>query len=330
MPFHTPNRRQAVAAIASIMGAAGSPVTWAQSASSYPNRPVKMITGGTVGGTSDLLGRLIGDRLGKAWGQPCVSEARPGANQAIAIKAVATAPPDGLSLLLATTAYTLNLALRPDVTYGPHDLAPISHVASAPTILVVPASLGVDTFDQFLKLVRASPSGKFSYGSTGVGSAPHFNGELLNLNEKINLVHVPYKGESALVTDLVAGTLAAAWGTAQLMGPLAIAGKIKMLAVTGDKRLPTLPEVPHSVEIGHPMLTGYWGLWTTAGTPAAIVRKIAEETRRAIAVPEVAQQMIAMGFIPVGSGPEEFSTYLDAEFKRWKTVADNAKITLKD
>lgn len=330
MSMQMPTRRQALAALASMTGAASAPAVWAQSAARYPSRAVKMITGGSVGGTSDLMGRLIGERLAKAWGQPCVSEARPGANQAIAMKAVASAAPDGHALLVATTAYTLNLALRPDPGFRESELAPISHLATAPTVLVVSSSLGVETMEQFLKLVHASPSGKFSYGSTGIGSAPNFNGELLNLNQKFNIVHVPYKGESALVTDLIAGTLSATWGTAQLMGPLAKAGKVKILAVTGDKRLPALPDVPTSVEVGHPMLTGYWGMWTTGGTPAPIVRKIVDETRRTIAMPDVAQQIISMGFLPIGSGPEEFSSFLDAEFKRWKSVADAAKITLKD
>lgn len=329
MSLRIPNRRQALAYIASIIGAAGTPSSWAQSAPQYPVRPVKMITGGSVGGTSDLMGRVIGERFAKAWGQPCVSEARPGANQSIAIKAVATDAPDGHALFLGTTAYTLNLALRKDAIYGPRDLIPLSHLATAPTVLAVSANLGVETLDQFLKLIRAEP-GKYSYGSTGTGSAPHVNGEMLSLSTKSRLIHVPYKGESALVTDLVAGTIAAAYGTAQLMGPLAKAGKLKLLTVTGDKRLPALPDVPHSVELGQPMLTGYWGLWTTAGTPAATVRKIADETRRVIAIPEVAQQIVGMGFIPIGSGSEEFSTFLDAEFKRWKSAADATNISLKD
>jgi len=329
MSFCITNRREAIAAIASIIGATSTPSAWAQPASHYPSRPVKMITGGSAGGTSDLLGRVVGERFAKAWGQPCVSEARPGANQAIAIKAVATDVPDGHSLFLGTTAYTLNLALRKDAIYGPNDLVPLSHLATAPTVLTVPASLGVDTLDQFLKLIRAEP-GKFSYGSTGTGSAPHVNGEMLSLSTKSRLIHVPYKGESALITDLVAGTLAAAYGSAQIMGPLAKAGKLKLLAVTGDKRLPALPDVPSSAELGHPMLTGYWGLWTMAGTPTATVRKIADETRRVIAIPEVSQQIIGMGFLPIGSGPEEFAAFLELEFKRWKAAADATNISLKD
>lgn len=316
--MHSVNRRSAIALIAAGLGAV-STSTRAQSAPGFPGRPIRMVSGGVVGGSSDVLGRTIGEHMFRASGQPFVMDAKPGANQALAIKEVARASPDGHTLLIATTGFTLNL-LRSPAPYKSEELAPVAHLAYLPTVLAVSSTLGVETLDQFLAVVRASP-GKYSYGTPGVASAPHVNAELLSVRERLKLVHIPYKGEAALVTDLVSGDIAATWATLAILTPLAKAGKVKLIAVTGDARLPAAPGIPTSTELGHPMLTGYFGLWTTGGTPVSVIRQLSEEVMRIVRIPAVAQSITQMGAVPVGAGSDAFSALLQSELRRWKDAA---------
>lgn len=273
------------------------------------------------------MARMMGEEMTRAWGQPYIVESKPGANQAIGMTAVAKAAPDGYTLFAGSTAYTLNLALRKDAGYGPDDLVPICHLANTPVVMVVPAQLKVETMEQFVELARTQ-QGKLSFGSTGVGSAPHFNGAMLNLQAGTKLIHVPYKGESALLTDLMAGELSTAWITFGTALPLVKAGRIKVLSVSGDTRLPAMVSVPTSTEAGYPLLSGYFGFWATAGTPPAVVEKLSKGMASFTRSPDVSRRLIEFGFAPVGGTSEEFKTFLAQEFKRWKAASVATGITL--
>lgn len=271
---------------------------------------------------------MIGEHLFRASGQPFVMESKPGANQAIAIKEVARATPDGHTLLVATTGFTLNL-LRDPPPYSAEEFAPVAQLASLPTFFAVSSTLDVQTFDQFVALVRRNP-GKYSYGTPGVASAPHFNGELLSRRENLKFVHIPYQGEAAVVTDLVSGDIAATWATLTILTPLVQAGKVKLLAVTGDKRVPAAPQVPTSVEIGYPMLTGYTGMFTTSRTPASVVRQLSEEVTRIVKMPAVSESIgTRLGAIPIGADSDSFGALLRSELQRWKDAAATTGIQLK-
>jgi len=309
-----------------LLAAGAAPLAFAQDAA-YPSRPIRIIIGAPAGGAGDQMARMMGDEMTRAWGQPSIVESKPGANQAIGMSAVAKAAPDGYTLFAGSTAYTLNLALRKDAGYGSNDLIPVCHLANTPVVMVVPAHLKVETMEQFVALAR-SQQGKLGFGSTGVGSAPHFNGAMLNLQAGTNLIHVPYKGESALLTDLIAGELSTAWITFGTALPLLKAGKLKVISVSGDTRLPAMPSLPTSTEAGYPLLSGYFGFWTTAGTPPAVVEKLSREMARFTKSTEVSRRLVEFGFAPVGGTSEQFKGFLAEEFKRWKAASVATGITL--
>lgn len=309
-----------------LLTASAAPIAFAQDAP-YPSRPIRIIIGAPAGGSADLLARLLGERLTRAWGQPVVVDSRPGANQAIGIVAVGKAAPDGYTLFLGSTAYTTNLALRDDANYGPNDHVPISYVAAAPHVIVAPSNLKVDTLQQFLALARAQ-RGKFTFGSSGVGSVPHYNGELLNVHAKTNLIHVPYKGDTAMVSDLITGEITLGFLGLGAVASLAKAGRVKIIGVTGDRRMTALPAVPTAAEAGFPLIAGYLGVLGTAGTPSSVVEKLSTELAKIAKMPDVAQKIEEWGFSAVGGTSEEFKTHLAQEFLRWKAAAAATGIKL--
>lgn len=309
-----------------LLAASAAPLAAAQEAA-YPSRPIRIIIGAPAGGSGDQMARLVGERLTRSWGQPVIVESKPGANQAIGIAAVGKAPPDGYTLFVGSTAYTLNLALRNDAGYGPNDHVPLCYLADAPLTMIVPPNSPANTLEQFVAMARAQP-GKFTYGSSGIGSAPHFNGEILNLHGKTKLTHVPYKGEAPALTDVMSGEISTAWCSLVTALPLAKAGKIKIISIAGNKRLAALPNVASAAEAGYPLMAGYFGVLGTAGTPQPIVQKLSNELEKIVKTPEVSQKITDWGFAPVGGGSEEFKAHLAQEFTRWKAASAATGITL--
>lgn len=309
--------------IGSLLAAGGAPLL-AQDAGKYPSRPLTIIIGAAPGGAADNVARTLGQRLTQALGQPHIVESKPGANQAIAMQAVAKAPPDGYTMFLGSTAYTLNL-LRKDPPYRANDLKPLLHIGGSPAVMSVPVGLKVNTLEQFLQHARANP-GKISYGTSGAGSGPHFAAEMLNVQAKLNMTHVPYRGEAAQLADLVSGEITAGFGSVGAMLPLVKAGRLRMIAVTGNTRLTAVPQVPTFDELGYQLPSGYFGIWLPAGTPAPIMKKLGDELVRIMHVPEVRQRIDELGVTPVGAGPDEFGKFLENEFRRWSAAAEATKI----
>lgn len=295
----------------------------------FPNRPVKLIVATTAGGSSDLTARMIADRLGAVWGQSVVVEQRLGANGMIAAQAVAKSPPDGYTAYLSLSSMVQNVLLQPNPGYKLEDFVPVTMVVSIPIAFAVGGSVPAKTVADLMKMAKDKP-GSVSYGSYGTGSGAHIMGSALARAADVTLVHVPYKGEVASYTDLVGGQLTSAFGSTGFYAAQLASGKVKLLAITGQKRLDRFPDVPTMAEAGFPSanLPGWSGLFLPAGTPAPIVARFSQEVRKILADPGVQAKLVDMGFVPVGNSSEEFAQYIKTESANWQTVIKQNNIKL--
>jgi tripartite-type tricarboxylate transporter receptor subunit TctC len=320
-------RRTALLCAAAMALGAGS-AAWAQEAK-YPTRPIKLIVATAAGGNSDLMARMIGDKLGAAWGQTVVVEQRVGANGMIAAQFVAKSPPDGYTVYLTLSSIVQNMLLQPMPGYKIEEFAPVTMLISIPIALAIGGNVPVNTVSDLMKLAKDKP-GSVSYGSYGTGSGAHIIGSALARAADVNLVHVPYKGEAASYTDLVSGQLTAAFGSAGFYAVHLASGKVKLLAITGQQRMTRFPNVPTMAEAGYPgaNLPGWAGLVMPAGTPEPIVSKFATEVRKILAMPDVRSRLGDMGFVPVGNTSQEFAQYLKTEATAWSTIIKENNIKL--
>jgi tripartite-type tricarboxylate transporter receptor subunit TctC len=292
-------------------------------AQAYPSKPVRVVVPYPAGSTPDIVGRTVAERLQKAFGQPFVVENRSGAGGNIGAEAVAKAPADGHTLLVAGNGpVAINKHLYKGLGYdSDRDLAPLSLLASAPQMLVVKPGLGIEDFKAFLEHVRKNP-GRLSYASVGGGSASHLTMELLKSDAKVFLVHIPYRGFPPAVTDMLAGNIDTMFAIVPAVLPHVKAGKMKALAVTARSRNQMAPEVPSVAELGLPQLESLaWiGLLVPAGTPAEIVSRLSTETVRGMQNPETREALGRQGFDVVASSPQEFARWIRAESEKWSKV----------
>ena len=302
---------------------------YAQS-SAFPNRSVTLIVPFAPGATTDVLGRLIGQKLAEAWGQPVVVENRAGASGTIGLAAVAKAPPDG---------HTLGMMIVSNATYAAmqggksaidliKDFAPISHVGSQPYLLLVNASLPARSVRDLVALARARPSA-VTYGSSGVGSALHLAGELLAAQTQVKLTHVPYKGAAPALSDVAGGHIAMMFTTRVTAQSLLANGKVRALAVTSTERVAGIPDIPTVQESGvtGPFeVNGWYGLSTAAGTPGPIIERLSAAINRVLKLPDVRNRMQADGTLPIGSTPAQFGELLRSEIQKWQRIIQQAGI----
>lgn len=319
-----PTRRTAllkVFSLAPTVAALGMPMA-ALGQDAFPARPLKLVIPATAGGTTDLIGRALAEKMSASMGQSVTVDNKVGANGIVAVKATTSAPADGHTMLLIHTAYTQNLALRTDSPYSLSDLTPLVMLGRSGTVLAVPSSLGVSTLKEFVEYARARP-GKLAYASPGVASTAHIYGEMLNNVAKIQLAHVPYKGESATLSDLLSSQIAGSWGGAGFFEPYVKSGKLKILGITGPERMPQYPEIPTFVEQGYPTfdLAGWNGVFVARGTPPAVVERLTAEVRKGLQSSEVTGRLATFGFVPVGMHGQAFAQFLDADMKRWSAAA---------
>jgi tripartite-type tricarboxylate transporter receptor subunit TctC len=296
----------------------------AQAQQAFPNRAVKLIVSTSPGGSGDMLARGIADKLSAMWGQPVVVEQRTGANGLIATNALIKAPPDGHTAFLSLSSLVQNLLLQSNPGYKMSDLAPVTMVSINPMAIAVGSGTQATTVDELLKVARQDP-GKVSYGTFGTGSSAHVIGAGLARAAQVQMVHVPYKGESASFPDLASGQLSMSFGTVGFYSAQAAAGKIRILAVTSPHRLKNYPNVPTLSEAGYPdvNLAGWFGVFLPAATPKAIVDKFSADVRRAIAMPDLQARIYEMGLEPVGDTPAEFELKLKSELSHWtKAISD--------
>jgi tripartite-type tricarboxylate transporter receptor subunit TctC len=321
--FH---RMLAAAAIAMMAGA----VAAADDAASYPSRAITVVVGYPPGGATDIIARLVATKLSQSLGQPVIVENKPGAGSNIATEQVVRAKPDGYTLLVETIANATNMTVYKNIKYdSARDLAPIVQFMSSPSILCVAPSLDATDLKSLIALAKAQP-GKLTFASSGVGGSPHLAGELLKLRAGIDMVHVPYKGATPALVDVISGHVSMGFKTS--LGALEHiqAGKLRPLAVAYAQRLPELPDVPTMAEAGLAdfEVSSWNGLAAPAGTPAPIIRKLNQEVNKILAMPDVRDQLRTLGAQAVGGTPEAFADYVNAEIRKWREVIRVAGISL--
>jgi tripartite-type tricarboxylate transporter receptor subunit TctC len=298
-------------------------------AQTYPAKPLRIIIAQAPGSATDVISRVVGNRLSEALGQPVVIEARPGAGGALGTEAAARSAPDGYTLFMGNNStHGSNPALYAKLPYDAvNDFAPISMVASVPYVLVVNPSLPVGTLDQLIAMAKSQP-GKINYASAGNGSTHHFCGELLKSMAGINLVHVPYKGSPPGVAAVVAGEVGVMFANLTDIGGQLRAAKVKPLAVTSTSRAASLTEVPTLAEAGLPgfEILSWFALLAPAGTPAPVIGRLNAETLKVLARPDVQSTLGAQGLTVAGSSPQQVSAHIRSEIAKFSRIAKAAGI----
>ena len=299
-------------------------------AQAYPTRTVRLIDGFAPGGSTDIVGRLIAQKLSDSLGQPFVVENRPGASGIIGTDMVAKAPPDGHIMLIVPLTFTVNPSLY-KLPYDPvKDLLPVTLVASAPLMLVVHPSVPVKSVAEFIAYAKANP-GKLHFGSGGVSSTPHLASEMLKTMAGIQATHVPYKGGGPALADLVGGQIQFMLENIPSTLPYVKAGKLRALALTDLRRSQVLPDLPTLDESGLKgyQIVGWNGLFLPAGTPPAIVDKLHIEVVKALALADLKERLATMGFEGVGDTPQHFAAFVQAEIAKWAKVVKDADIKVE-
>ena len=284
----------------------------------YPSKPVRLIVGLAPGGATDIMARTLVPGLSEELGQPVVVDNRPGAAGTIGAGIVAKSPPDGYTLFLASSSFTSNAVLEKNGTYDPlRDFAPITNIASAPFLLVVRASLPVNSVRELIAYAKAHP-GKLNYASSGIGSTAHLTGELLKRAAGIEMTHIVYRGAGPALADVLAGQVDLMFASIVSSLHHAKSGKLKALAVTSARRSSVVPEYPTVAEAGVPgfEMTGYFGLLAPAHTPAAIVATVHAAVQRAIKRPDFVERVAADGAEPDGCPPAELQAILERDTKK--------------
>ncbi len=311
--------------LAALAAATVTPWSRAQSA-----RPLRLIVPFTPGGSTDILARAIAPRLGAALGQNVIIDNKPGAGGSLGAGEAAKAEPDGNTVLMGHIGtLAVNPAMYPKLSYDPlKSFVPVAWVARVPNVLVVNAASPAKSFKEFLELVRRSP-GKLAFSSGGNGSAAHITFEFLKLRAKLFMLHIPYRGTAPSVTDLIAGQVDATFTGAPAVLPHVKSGRLRALAVSSAQRIGPLPDVPTVAESGFPGWEAdqWYGVVAPAGTPAARVAQLNAEINKALALPEVAQQLAVEGAVPMPTTPKAYGELIAREIPRWAEVvkAGNVK-----
>ncbi|MFT4100361.1 MAG: tripartite tricarboxylate transporter substrate binding protein [Burkholderiaceae bacterium] len=317
-----------------IVGAGALGIGGGAGAQSYPSKTITLIVPYPAGGVADVVGRTLAENLGKTLGQTMIVDNRAGASGVIGISAMTKAPADGHTLAIGiNSSLMFNRFLFKKLPYDPDkDVALVARIATIASVLVVHPSVPADNLGDLVRYLQAN-KGKTSYGSYGPGTGPHLYGSHLSRLYDAELVHVPYKGEQPMVQDLLGGQIKLTFCAPQSAKVHGEAGKLKCIAVCGDQRFPTLPQVPTFGEQGVRdavfRSTGWLALAAPAATPKEVVRRLAEETQAAIALPAVSERLAASGVNPAFLGPDEFTAAYKAELPVWENVVKQSGVTLE-
>ena len=318
------NHATALAAIACAIALSGASPGLAQPAVDFPNRPIRIIVVQAAGSGTDLVARLLAQKMGELWGQPGVVENRTGANGIIGMEFVARAAPDGYTLVYTSvSAMTTNQFIYKKLPYDTlRDFAPITQaVVNSLGVVSNPVS-GPTSLNDLVARAKANPGG-LGYGSVGVGNQTHQTGVLLSLAADIKMTHVPYRGQTPMLTDVISGQIPFGFTTTSGIPALVAAGKVRMLATFGQERDPQFPDVPTSFELGYKdvIITGWSGLLAPAGTPKAIVEKIYAGMVRVLAMPEVKEALLKLGTqAHTSASPNDFARFIKAESEKYHSV----------
>jgi tripartite-type tricarboxylate transporter receptor subunit TctC len=319
--------RAALAATALCATLAWSADAAAQTA--WPSKPVRVIVPFAPGGSTDVIGRLLAQKLAEMWGQSVVVENRTGAGGNIGADLVAKSPGDGYTLLFASGSIAINPQLYKNMPFDTQkDLVPITNVASGPMLVVVPDDSPAKSVKDLIAMAKARP-GTVNFGSAGVGSQVHLAAENFADAAGIDIVHVPYKGEAPAYTDLIGHQTQMMVGNFAAASALLGAGRLRALAVTGKTRSPLLPDVPTASESGLPGFenSGWFGLFAPAGTPPDVLAKIQRDSLKVLAATDFKARLYVQGMAPVGNTPAQFAKAMDEESKHWAAVVKNRKLS---
>ena len=305
-----------------------SEIATTHGASRYPERPVRLVVPFAPGGTNDVMGRIVAERLAARLGQPFVVDNRAGANSVVGSEIVAGAMPDGHTLLIVAAGFAINPSLRRKLPYDTaRDFAPVGRVGGGPYLMVVHPSIQARTVKEFVAWAKARP-GQVNYASVGVGSPPHLAAELLKMTAAIDLNHIPYKGGGAVLPDLMAGRVSAFFGSISTLKPQVDAGKLRAIAVTTVKRAPAMPDLPTFIESGLEgyEVNGWYGLLAPGRTPAAIVNRLNGELGQVLNEPETRERFLQRGMEPAPGSAQEFGALIRSEIAKWEKVIRAAGI----
>lgn len=326
-------RRESLVWLTAAIGAAGTVATTAARANTYPNKNIVMLVPYPPGGGTDAVGRLIGERLSKAFGHNVIVENKPGASGLLGTGMVAKAKPDGYTILVAiSTQFVINPFLFKKLPYDPNkDITLVSQIVLSPIVLLAHPSVPADDAPSLIKYISAN-KGKLSYGSYGIGSASHLSGAHLSQITDGDMSHVSYKGEAPMIQDMAGGQIPMGFASVTQAKGMIEAGKLKAIAVAAEKRLPVLPKVPTFVEQGvkddvfHTV--GFIAMAAPGGTPPEIVQRLADEVKKACDQPDVQKRFEEYGFEAVGRGPEEFNAIAKRDAQIWERLVKQTGATL--
>jgi tripartite-type tricarboxylate transporter receptor subunit TctC len=292
-------------------------------AQAWPSKPIRYVVPFAAGGSTDIMGRTIAEKLSVALGQPVVVENKPGAGGGLGAAEVAKAAPDGYTIMGGTiSTHAINASLYKDLPYDPvKDFVAITLIARVPNMLVVNNDVKAKDVAELIKLMKANP-GKWNFASAGNGTSQHLSGELFKGMAGVEMQHIPYKGSPPALTDVMGGSVSMTFDNITTAWPLAKAGKLRALAVTTAKRSPVAPEVPTLAESGLPGYeVGSWqGVFAPAGVPPAIVARLNTEIVKIINMPDVQKKIIELGAEPVGDTSEQFGAFVKTEVVKWGDV----------
>ena len=316
----------AVAAFSILLASAGHSL-----AQGWPNRPIRMVVPYTPGGYTDLMARLVGQKISEALGQPIVFENKPGANAIIGTDVVAKAAPDGYTIGTVIAAHAVNATLNPKLPYDTlKDFTYVSLMSVAPLIMIAHPSLPANNVKELVALAKSKP-GQLNFASSGVGAAAHLTMEMFKSRVGIEMQHIPYKGTAGALQDTVGGQINVMFDIVGPLMPQVRSGNAKAIVVTAKERIPAAPDVPTMAEQGVPdFVSGTWaGIIAPAGTPKEIVDRVAAEAKKALADPAMKAKLAEQGIVAVGDGPDEFRVFVADEIGRWSKVITDAGIKME-
>jgi tripartite-type tricarboxylate transporter receptor subunit TctC len=298
----------------------------------WPDKPITLIVPAAPGGTTDITARLLSEKLGAALGTTVVVENRAGAAGIIGTQALVRSAPDGYTIGFGNIGpNAINYSLYKNLPYKATDFAPITLVISVPNILVVNSKSSYNTAQELVNSLKNDPKGNYSFGSSGTGQSPHLSSEMFAQRTGLNLTHIPYKGMGPAVAALLGGQVTFLIDNLPSSISYIRSGQFRALAITGDQRSPELPNVPTMAEAGikDMVVTAWFGFVAPAGTPAEIVNKIQQATKKVLETPEIKQRFAEMGGTPGGGTPAEFGAFMEKEQASWRKIVEAAKLSME-